>query len=713
MSRPLVSISLLCSNRKKTIRKCLDSLQPLRGAVSTELIIVDTGCDEETRAILEEYADQIVDFEWCKDFSKARNAGLEKCSGEWFLYIDDDEWFIDMDEIIDFFVSGNYKNYQYANYIQRNYMDYEERAYSDAWVSRMVRMESDTRFESSIHEIVLPIFGEPALLHSVVKHFGYIYESKGAFYQHAERNISLLWEMVKKERECTRWWTHLIQEYFYLEEYNKLIDVCNEALEICKNSDQFIPIRDKSAFYMGKILAAHKMNQIEKAKKFYEEAISDPVLLKVSAGALFQVGARIYYELGDKRKFKECALQSIELYDHCIKNERMMFEQDVVLVKEEFKPDAHCNLLSLMVSLSLETGNFDEAIHYFRMMNWETGEIKFHDKFIFDIVESCATHKCNDVLIEIAQTLMKHKKTIPQIIEEIQKREELDQIAEVFSHVESEHFYIYYLKILYADQKNDSTCMQEYYEKIFLCVGDILNFDNKFWEIAKKYNLNLDLPIMKIPFDCWKNGVDSFCRNNSLEIIQKRFDILCYLQKKENIRYDYLKLKVSEAIVTYGITSSTEDETDGDKMQTSSESVDNYDICRAKLCDFVENSLSFYQKFFKEVAFEGEMEMLPASCRAAVKLNDVLANENWKNYQNDLESMKAIIGVYAPLDPMIQKYSKLYGKMVLKKQSASKVLPEMLELAKKLTEKAEELMAAGDVANAEMILRQVSLYLQN
>ena len=33
------------------------------------------------------------EFKWCDDFAKARNAGLEKCTGEWFMYIDDDEWF--------------------------------------------------------------------------------------------------------------------------------------------------------------------------------------------------------------------------------------------------------------------------------------------------------------------------------------------------------------------------------------------------------------------------------------------------------------------------------------------------------------------------------------------------------------------------------------------------------------------------------------------
>ena len=72
----ILTISLLISNRPDTVRKCLDSLKPLLDNIPSELILVNTGCGEEVRGIIEEYKAQIIDFEWCRDFSKARNAGL-------------------------------------------------------------------------------------------------------------------------------------------------------------------------------------------------------------------------------------------------------------------------------------------------------------------------------------------------------------------------------------------------------------------------------------------------------------------------------------------------------------------------------------------------------------------------------------------------------------------------------------------------------------
>ena len=107
----LLSISILMSGRKET-RQCLESLIPIMDAIPCELILVDTGCDDETREILKEYTDNIITFEWCNDFAKARNVGLQRAKGKWFMFLDDDEWFVDTSEIIEFFKTGEYKNYK-------------------------------------------------------------------------------------------------------------------------------------------------------------------------------------------------------------------------------------------------------------------------------------------------------------------------------------------------------------------------------------------------------------------------------------------------------------------------------------------------------------------------------------------------------------------------------------------------------------------------
>ena len=102
----VLTISLLVSNHIDTISKCMKSIQPLLEQISSELIVVDTvGPDQSdgSLAVAEKYADKIIHFDWCDDFSAARNAGLKCANGEWFLFLDDDEWFDDVSELVNFF----------------------------------------------------------------------------------------------------------------------------------------------------------------------------------------------------------------------------------------------------------------------------------------------------------------------------------------------------------------------------------------------------------------------------------------------------------------------------------------------------------------------------------------------------------------------------------------------------------------------------------
>ena len=57
-----LTISILVSNRKDTVPKCLESLRPLFDNVDCELIITDTGCDDDLVEFMRQYTDNIVKF---------------------------------------------------------------------------------------------------------------------------------------------------------------------------------------------------------------------------------------------------------------------------------------------------------------------------------------------------------------------------------------------------------------------------------------------------------------------------------------------------------------------------------------------------------------------------------------------------------------------------------------------------------------------------
>ena len=89
----LISLAMIVKNEEATIAHCLESVKPL----VDEIIIMDTGSTDKTVEIAKGFGGQIHQFQWCDDFSAARNESLKQCCGEWVLIVDADEAIDPMD----------------------------------------------------------------------------------------------------------------------------------------------------------------------------------------------------------------------------------------------------------------------------------------------------------------------------------------------------------------------------------------------------------------------------------------------------------------------------------------------------------------------------------------------------------------------------------------------------------------------------------------
>ena len=234
-----LTISLLVSDRMATLGRCLASLKPLLRELDSELIIVYTGSSPDTLELAEQYTPHIIPFTWCNDFAKARNAGLSAARGEWFLYLDDDEWFEDVDEILYFFKSGEYRQYQTAFYIQRNYTDWEGISYADAYVGRMCRLLPETRFVFPIHENIKP-YPEPSKkFNTFVHHFGYVgVKNDSQQAEKSDRNLALLVKRLKTEPASAHLYAQAAQEYSSSGEFDTAIEYCRKGLTLAQKTSK-------------------------------------------------------------------------------------------------------------------------------------------------------------------------------------------------------------------------------------------------------------------------------------------------------------------------------------------------------------------------------------------------------------------------------------------------------------------------------------------
>ena len=82
-----ISLCMIVKNEERILERCLDSIEDLMD----EIVIVDTGSTDRTKAIASRYTDKIYDYEWTGDFAEARNFAFSKAGMEYIYSADADE----------------------------------------------------------------------------------------------------------------------------------------------------------------------------------------------------------------------------------------------------------------------------------------------------------------------------------------------------------------------------------------------------------------------------------------------------------------------------------------------------------------------------------------------------------------------------------------------------------------------------------------------
>ena len=253
MTQPLLSIGMIVKNEERCLEKCLKALEPLRQAIPCELVIADTGSTDKTKEIAEKYADILFDFTWVNDFSKARNAVMDRCSGKWFLSVDADEYFTgDPQEFVALLRKKEYQKYKYARTVIRNFSDPEMQSiYSDFYAPRMVRFDTGVKFSGSIHEVIpIPLGAKVITLEKAIfDHDGYTPISPDHFKKKCLRNLELLEIELEKNKNNSRAILELIEASHPFKE--KRVYYTKLGMDHIKSLDS----NSKYKMYFGPIIA--------------------------------------------------------------------------------------------------------------------------------------------------------------------------------------------------------------------------------------------------------------------------------------------------------------------------------------------------------------------------------------------------------------------------------------------------------------------------
>lgn len=186
--------------------------------VADRVIVVDTGSSDDTKKIAEEAGAEVYDFEWCDDFSAARNFSFSLADGDYVMWLDADDVISESDaaQIKDIVSVGDF-DVAMLIYKSGDLKYYRE---------RILRRSMNFVWEGVVHEAITP--------RGQIKYFSAAIEHKKLRPTDPLRNLLIYVKHISKgEYLDERQKFYFGRELYYNKMYSQAIAVLNDFL----NSD--------------------------------------------------------------------------------------------------------------------------------------------------------------------------------------------------------------------------------------------------------------------------------------------------------------------------------------------------------------------------------------------------------------------------------------------------------------------------------------------
>ena len=269
----LIGLHMIVKNGGEMLNHCLNSVRDL----VDEIIIVDTGSEDQSISIAESFGAKILQATWENNFSKARNLSIAHAKTDWIVYLDADEIFQgNARELRERLRNSDREGYWIDVESLNGSLPYEKVVHQSL---RLFRSKPNLYFKGAIHEDIVPsLLNHGSQLHSFDKldakiiHLGYLPEFNQGNIK-LQRNIHILEEALKQDTENHYYQYHLGVAYTQKGIRHEGIDLMEQAL---KNSDldlSYRPaiVKDLAQAWITAEDYSAAQELLEKEKKHYPD----------------------------------------------------------------------------------------------------------------------------------------------------------------------------------------------------------------------------------------------------------------------------------------------------------------------------------------------------------------------------------------------------------------------------------------------------------
>jgi len=193
-----LSLCMIVKDEEESLPICLESARN----VVDEIIIVDTGSTDSTKAVGNRFKAKLIDYRWRDNFAEARNVSLDNASGDWILVLDSDEELVGETQerirgVIESSVADGIEMIVRSEMPENDVVGFDE-----IKLLRLFRNRKEFRYSLPIHEQVRPAIekfgGRISDSSLVILHHGYARKMVQGKMDRGERNLRILREALLK-----------------------------------------------------------------------------------------------------------------------------------------------------------------------------------------------------------------------------------------------------------------------------------------------------------------------------------------------------------------------------------------------------------------------------------------------------------------------------------------------------------------------------------
>ncbi|NLT95448.1 MAG: glycosyltransferase [Clostridia bacterium] len=380
-----LSVCILANNVENNIARCLTSIAEL----ADEIILVTTGCDDNTLNIAYQMGATIFRLNGDKSLSKSRNFACQQASGDWILSLNGEEEVqqADLKTLIDYLNRAEIPAYKVkvkSFFTQNDWSLYQEEA-----LCKIFRNNKAFSYQSciseDIHRSIADNCREEILGFLPLTIFNYSFILKPPFKQeNFKKNIALIVQDIKKFGKNTAVYEALGNEFMKINNFKKALYYLKKALVLsdCPASPSLWYKTVNCLFKLNSFSDA--IDLVKKAVQYYPDYTN-----------LFYLEGLCYLKLGSLEEAEKSFTKCLELGEanwekylvqpgagsylaHCGLAETYLKENNLQKCLKQYQlaaryPEGHNTVIPLLTQVIIENLGAERVLDYLQENNLASG----------------------------------------------------------------------------------------------------------------------------------------------------------------------------------------------------------------------------------------------------------------------------------------------------------------------------------------------------